>query len=78
MGRGFTDEQRKKALESRKAGGKPIGFACMDPERQRQIASMGGVTAHKEGRAHEFTPEEAREAGRLGGLKRAANRRARG
>ncbi len=43
------------------------GFAAMDEERQREIASMGGKAAHASGRAHEFTPEEAREAGRKGG-----------
>ncbi len=43
------------------------GFAGMDPERQRQIASEGGRAAHAQGTAHEFTPEEAREAGRKGG-----------
>jgi len=40
------------------------GFAGMDPEKQRQIASKGGKAAHQKGRAHEFTPEEARAAGR--------------
>lgn len=39
----------------------------MDAERQRQIASKGGKAAHEKGTAHEFTPEEAREAGRKGG-----------
>jgi general stress protein YciG len=43
------------------------GFAAMDREKQRQIASMGGKAAHRKGTAHEFTPEEAREAGRKGG-----------
>ncbi|SDH42632.1 KGG domain-containing protein [Variovorax sp. OV700] len=38
------------------------GFAGMDPERQREIARQGGRTAHELGRAHEFTPEEARHA----------------
>lgn len=46
---------------------KPRGFAAMDPERQREIASKGGRIAHLRGNAHEFTPEEAREAGRKGG-----------
>jgi len=40
------------------------GFASMDPERQRQIASQGGKAAHQSGNAHEFTSEEARAAGR--------------
>jgi general stress protein YciG len=39
----------------------------MAAERQRQIASKGGKAAHIKGRAHEFTPEQAREAGRKGG-----------
>ncbi len=39
----------------------------MDPEKQRLIASKGGRVAHQRGHAHEFTPEEAREAGRKGG-----------
>lgn len=34
----------------------------MDPERQREIARKGGRTAHELGLAHEFTPEEARNA----------------
>jgi general stress protein YciG len=51
------------------------GFASMDPERQRQIASEGGKAAHEKGTAHEFTSEEAREAGRKGGQARSANRK---
>lgn len=43
------------------------GFASMDPEKQRKIASQGGKAAHEKGTAHEFTSEEAREAGRKGG-----------
>lgn len=43
------------------------GFASMDAEKQREIASKGGQAAHRKGTAHEFTPEEAREAGRKGG-----------
>ncbi len=48
-------------------GGSNRGFASMDPERQREIASQGGKAAHEKGTAHEFTSEEAREAGRKGG-----------
>ncbi|MDB5874588.1 MAG: hypothetical protein JWQ07_4030 [Ramlibacter sp.] len=40
------------------------GFAAMDPQRQREIASLGGRAAHQSGHAHEFTTEEARVAGR--------------
>jgi general stress protein YciG len=43
------------------------GFAAMDPETQRRIASQGGRAAHERGRAHEFSSQEAREAGRRGG-----------
>ncbi|AFZ66175.1 KGG domain-containing protein [Deinococcus peraridilitoris] len=43
------------------------GFAGMDEEKQREIASEGGKAAHESGNAHEFTSEEAREAGRKGG-----------
>lgn len=43
------------------------GFASMDPEKQREIASKGGKAAHEKGTAHEFTSEEAKEAGRKGG-----------
>lgn len=50
------------------------GFASMDPARQREIASSGGKAAHVQGRAHEFTHEEARVAGRKGGLAVAADR----
>ena len=39
------------------------GFAVMDRSRQREIASLGGRAAHQSGRAHEFTSEEARQAG---------------
>ena len=43
------------------------GFAGMDAAQQRQIASAGGRAAHASGHAHEFSSEEAREAGRKGG-----------
>ena len=49
------------------AKSKGRGFAGMDPQTQRLIASQGGRAAHASGHAHEFTPEEAREAGRKGG-----------
>lgn len=43
------------------------GFASMDPERQREIASKGGRAAHEKGTAHEWSRDEARSAGRKGG-----------
>ena len=44
------------------------GFASMDRSKQREIASKGGKAAHQKGTAHEWTSEEARDAGRKGGL----------
>jgi general stress protein YciG len=44
------------------------GFASMDRNKQREIASKGGRAAHSKGTAHEWTSEEAREAGRKGGI----------
>jgi general stress protein YciG len=52
------------------------GFASMDKDKQRRIASKGGRAAHEKGTAHEFTPDEAREAGRKGGEARGRSRRA--
>lgn len=50
------------------------GFASMDPNKQREIASKGGRAAHEKGTAHQFTSEEARAAGRKGGEKVSQNR----
>ena len=44
------------------------GFASMSPEKQREIASKGGRAAHQKGTAHEWSSDEAREAGRKGGM----------
>ena len=44
------------------------GFASLDRGKQREIASKGGKAAHQKGTAHEWTSEEAREAGRKGGM----------
>ena len=43
------------------------GFGSMDPEKQEEVASKGGRTAHEKGTAHEFDSEEARKAGQKGG-----------
>ena len=43
------------------------GFASMDRVKQKEIASKGGKAAHQKGTAHEWTSDEAREAGRKGG-----------
>lgn len=48
-------------------GKRPRGFGAMTPEKQREIASKGGRASHAKGTAHEWTSEEARKAGRIGG-----------
>ena len=50
------------------------GFASMSKERQRELASLGGK-ASAAGKGHKFTKEEARIAGKKGGLISAARRR---
>ena len=42
------------------------GFAIMNSERQRKIASQGGKAAHRKGVAHEWDKEEAKQAGKRG------------
>ncbi len=59
---GQADTEQGKA--TRKSG---RGFAGMDPDQQREIARLGGRAAHRKGVAHEFTSQEARAAGRIGG-----------
>ena len=44
------------------------GFASMDRLKQKEIASKGGKAAHQKGTAHEWTSDEARDAGRKGGM----------
>lgn len=44
------------------------GFASMDKDKQREIASKGGKAAHASGHANEFDSEKGRAAGRKGGL----------
>ncbi len=50
------------------------GFASMDRNKQREIASKGGRAAHQKGTAHEFDSGEARAAGRKGGVTVSRNR----
>ncbi len=50
------------------------GFASMAAEKQREIARKGGRAAHEKGKAHEFTTDEARMAGRKGGEKVSVDR----
>jgi general stress protein YciG len=55
------------ASTTKSGGESKRGFASMDEEKQREIASKGGKAAHEKGTAHEFDSEEARAAGRKGG-----------
>jgi general stress protein YciG len=43
------------------------GFASMSPEKQKEIARLGGRAAHEKGKAHRFNSDEARAAGKKGG-----------
>jgi general stress protein YciG len=72
MNQGKSKNASDKESDGNRSGGQ--GFAGMDEERQREIASMGGKAAHASGNAHEFTSEEAREAGRKGGQASQGNR----
>jgi general stress protein YciG len=47
---------------------RPRGFAAMSKDRVREIASKGGKSAHLAGTAHVWTPEQARIAGKRGGI----------
>ena len=55
--------------------GRKRGFASMNAEKQREIAAKGGKAAHAQGRAHEFSADEARAAGRKGGESIAKDRK---
>jgi uncharacterized protein len=54
---------------------KKRGFASMDRDQVREFARRGGVAAHRAGTAHEFNSNEARAAGRKGGLASHASER---
>ena len=67
-GIGTPDRVEGSAASSRPGSGRRgRGFASMDRERQREIASKGGKAAHRKGTAHQWTADEAREAGKKGG-----------
>lgn len=56
------------------AAKRPRGFATWDPAKQREAARLGGKKAHALGRGHQWTSEEAKAAGRKGGLAISADR----
>lgn len=64
----MSDEQQQPAAP------KPRGFAAIDPETRRAISAKGGAAAHAAGTAHRFTTEEAKAAGKKGGLAKHARR----
>jgi general stress protein YciG len=64
---GSADVLRASPHEEVRVSNDNRGFGSMDEQKQREIASEGGKAAHEKGTAHEWTPEEAREAGRKGG-----------
>ena len=53
-----NNPERKKSIR---------GFAAMDAEKQKEIARKGGRAAHEQGVAHEWSSQEARDAGKKGG-----------
>ena len=57
-------------MDDKKSG----GFASMDPDEQRKIASKGGKAVHAKGSARTFTSEEAKTAGKKGGEATSRNR----
>ncbi|HZH95210.1 MAG TPA: KGG domain-containing protein [Flavisolibacter sp.] len=62
-----TNQQSERAGSNEPRRPLRRGFAAMDSEKQRQIASQGGRAAHQQGVAHRWTSAEASEAGRKGG-----------
>ncbi len=50
------------------------GFAGWDPEKLRDVSRQGGRAAHQAGKTHQYTPDEARQAGRKGGRVISRNR----
>jgi general stress protein YciG len=72
----FLDLDTKPVISQAPATGTPPtrGFAGMTPEQHRAMASTGGKKAHALKRAHRFSSEEARRAGRVGGMVVSKNR----
>ena len=64
---GLVDDASKLTDLGRASIPPKIGFAALDPAIQREIASKGGKNAHKFGAGHQYTAEEARKAGKIGG-----------
>lgn len=65
--KGAGSQSAQKGGSGSSQGPAKRGFAAMDENQQREIASKGGQAAHQKGTAHEFDSEEARRAGQKGG-----------
>jgi hypothetical protein len=63
----FEDPDRVDEAVSEEPPKQQRGFALFSASRRSQVASLGGKAAHARGRAHKFTPDEARLAGKKGG-----------
>ena len=50
------------------------GFKSLTDAERRRVASLGGKAAHAKGKRHVFTHDEARAAGRKGGVTLHKNR----
>jgi general stress protein YciG len=71
---GDRDTSRSQS-EPTAGGRKPRGFAAMEPKLVSELAKRGGRAAHRAGTAHQFTSDEARVAGRKGGMATHAKRK---
>jgi hypothetical protein len=63
----MSDNRMQGSIEEAPRRKERRGFASMSPEKQRDIASRGGKAAHRKGTAHQWSSDEARDAGRKGG-----------
>lgn len=63
-----TTTTRESSTQKVEKPRKPRGFAAMDRTKVSEIASKGGKAAHAAGTAHQFTSDEARVAGKKGGV----------
>jgi general stress protein YciG len=65
---GDQNTSRNQSTQVTDAARKPRGFAAMEPSLVSELARRGGKAAHRAGTAHQFTSDEARIAGRKGGM----------
>jgi len=63
-----SDEPKSETVAESSKPRRPRGFAAMDRTKVSEIASKGGKAAHAAGTAHQFTSDEARSAGKKGGV----------